>query len=69
MNLCSGVQHSSPWAKLHVIARFEVFVVVMIQVEVFWDVMLCSDVKMEAAKSSKTLVSYHITIWYHTRRP
>jgi len=43
-------------------ARFEVFMARKIQVTVFCIVMLCSDVvKMKAARSSKMLVSYHIT--------
>jgi hypothetical protein len=59
-------------------ANFEVFTAVMIQVEVFWIVTPCSVVvgyqrfrgpfftpKMEAAWSSETSVSCHITIWRH----
>jgi hypothetical protein len=40
-------------------AKFEVSTAADIQVEVFW-------VKMEAAGSSETLVSYRNTIWRHT---
>jgi hypothetical protein len=41
------------------IARLEVFTAVKIQVEVFWVVTPCSVV--EAAWTSETSVSYHIT--------
>jgi hypothetical protein len=46
----------------------------MIQVKVFWIVMLCIVVrylaasitlKIEVARSSKMLVSYHTTMWHH----
>jgi hypothetical protein len=40
------------------LARVEAFTAVRIQVEFF-------RVKMEAARSSKTLVSYHKTTWRH----
>jgi len=57
--------------------RFEVFTAVKIQVEFFWVVTLCSDavgyqrfgshctLKMDAAKSSETLVSYRVTTQRH----
>jgi hypothetical protein len=52
-------------------ARFEVFMAVYIQAEVFWVVILCSvagehnQMKMVAARSSEKLVSYRITMWHH----
>jgi hypothetical protein len=53
--------------------RFEVFTVVKIQIEVFWVLMLCTaevghqcfGMKMEAARSSETLISYQNTTQYH----
>jgi hypothetical protein len=39
--------------------RFEVFAAVKIQVQVFWVK------KMEAARSSKTLISYHNTTFHN----
>jgi hypothetical protein len=55
-------------------ARYEGFTVVKIQVKVFWVVTPCSVVveyqqfggtlKMEAARSSKMLVSYCNTTWH-----
>jgi hypothetical protein len=52
-------------------ARFEVFMAVKHQVKVFWVVKPCSvaasifNVKMEAARSPTTLVSYHSSTWCH----
>jgi hypothetical protein len=38
----------------------------MHQVKVIWVMMLCSDtLKMEAAQSSETLISYHNTTQHH----
>jgi hypothetical protein len=52
--------------------RFKVFTAVKIQVKVFWVVTPCSVVvgyhftlKMETAKSSKTLVSYNNITWHY----
>jgi hypothetical protein len=52
--------------------RFKVFMVIKIQVMVFWAVMSHSyvveyyfTVKMDTAWSSKMLVSYHITTQHH----
>jgi hypothetical protein len=53
-------------------AKHEVFMAVKIQVEVFWVIMPCSvvveyfRVQKEVVRSSKTLVSYHNTIWQIT---
>jgi hypothetical protein len=55
-------------------ARFDVFTAVKIQVAVFWVVKQCSNVvghqrltlKMEGARISVMLVSYHITTWCHS---
>jgi hypothetical protein len=43
------------------VASFEAFTALMIQVQVFWFVNL----KMEAAWTSETLVSYYNTAWHH----
>jgi hypothetical protein len=49
--------------------RFKVFKALKIQVKVFWVVTPCSVVveslKMEAACTPETLVSYHNTAQYH----
>jgi hypothetical protein len=46
--------------------KFEVLTAIKIQVVDLWIVIL----KMEAARSSEKLVSYHITTWrYDPRRP
>jgi hypothetical protein len=42
--------------------RFELSMVINIQVMVFWDVTPCSVV--EAGRCFKILVSYHITTWH-----
>jgi hypothetical protein len=52
-------------------ARLEIFTAVKNQVVVLWIMTPCSDVgtsifrlKIEEARSSETLVSYHITTWF-----
>jgi len=51
--------------------RYNVFMVVKIQVKVFWIVMPCSVQRSmpspSSAGTSETLVSYHNTTWHHNQ--